>query len=113
MKTCKRCVLDTTVHDISFDSNGECTYCEIHNELEKTHPLSDGGTKIQQIISNIKKAGRNGEYDCVCGLSGGRDSSYTLLKAIEYGLRPLVVSVDNGWAILISQIRILKMLVRN
>ena len=98
MKTCKRCVLDTTVHDISFDSNGECTYCEIHNELEKTHPLSDGGTKIQQIISNIKKAGRNGEYDCVCGLSGGRDSSYTLLKAIEYGLRPLVVSVDNGWA---------------
>ena len=30
-------------------------------------------------------------------MSGGVDSCFTLHKAIELGLRPLVVHMDNGW----------------
>ena len=30
-------------------------------------------------------------------LSGGIDSSYTLVKAVEHGLKPLAVHLDNGW----------------
>lgn len=99
---CKRCVMDTTVPDIWFDKDGECKYCKIHDEMEHRHPLEEGETKLKQIIEKIKEAGKGNQYDCVCGLSGGRDSSYTLLKAIDYGLRPLVVSVDNGWGTKIS-----------
>lgn len=94
-KVCSRCVLDSTVKDNVFDSNGVCKYCHIHDELEKIHPISE--KQVETIIHKIKDVGRDRKYDCVCGLSGGRDSSYTLLKAVEYGLRPLVVSVDNGW----------------
>ena len=31
------------------------------------------------------------------GLSGGVDSSFLALKAMEWGLRPLLVHFDNGW----------------
>ena len=100
---CKRCVMDTTVPDIWFDGNGECKYCHIHDEMEHLHPLSVDGSKLASIINRIKADGKGHKYDCVCGLSGGRDSSYTLLKAIDFGLRPLVVSIDNGWGTQIAE----------
>lgn len=101
-QVCKRCVMDTTVPDIWFDESGECKYCKIHDEMEHLHPLSGEEERLRTIIDKIKRDGKNSKYDCVCGLSGGRDSSYTLLKAIDYGLRPLVVSIDNGWGTDIS-----------
>ena len=47
---CKRCVLDTTVSDILFNKEGECKYCLIHDELEKSHPLDD---KHSYILNNL------------------------------------------------------------
>ncbi|HSS39710.1 MAG TPA: ATP-binding cassette domain-containing protein, partial [Polyangia bacterium] len=41
--------------------------------------------------------GRGKPYDCIVGLSGGRDTCYCLYKTIELGLRPLAVHFDNGW----------------
>jgi N-acetyl sugar amidotransferase len=58
-------------------------------------PESD--LKLKAIIEQIKKDGKGLQYDCIAGTSGGRDSTYTLLKAIELGLRPLAVHFDNGW----------------
>jgi N-acetyl sugar amidotransferase len=90
--------MDTTITDIFFDEKGECKYCKIHDEMESIHPLNKSNSNnIDTIVLKIKKAGVGKKYDCVCGISGGRDSSYTLLKAVEYGLRPLAVTVDNGW----------------
>ena len=97
-KICKRCILDETVSDIYFDSSGECKYCKIHDELEKIHPLGPAlKIELDEMIIKIKKAGKNKKYDCIVGLSGGRDSSYTLLVAKKLGLRPLAVHFDNGW----------------
>jgi N-acetyl sugar amidotransferase len=95
---CKRCVLDTTVSDIWFDDSGECKYCQIHDELEKLHPLGPGLEKeLNEMVLKIKKAGSNKKYDCIVGVSGGRDSTYTLMVAKKLGLKPLAVHFDNGW----------------
>jgi len=97
-KICTRCILDTTVADIWFDDKGECKYCKINDEMEKDHPLGpESDLKLKAIIEQIKKDGKGLQYDCIAGTSGGRDSTYTLLKAIELGLRPLAVHFDNGW----------------
>ena len=97
-KTCARCILDDTVNDIWFDVQGECKYCKIHDELEKAHPLGPNlAIELDKKIAKIKKAGIKKRYDCIVGISGGRDSTYTLLKAKELGLRPLAVHFDNGW----------------
>jgi len=97
-KTCTRCILDTTVADILFDETGECKYCKIHDELEKAHPLNPGlELELQAMVEKIKAAGKGKKYDCLAGVSGGRDSTYTLLMAKKLGLRPLAVHFDNGW----------------
>jgi len=98
INTCKRCILDTTVTDIWFDEAGECKYCKIHDELEKAHPLGENLEKeLQTMVKKIKAAGKGKKYDCLAGVSGGRDSTYTLLMAKKLGLRPLAVHFDNGW----------------
>ncbi len=56
-----------------------------------------GERMLEQIVSEMKREGRNKRYDCIIGVSGGTDSSYLLIKAQEWGLRPLAVHYDNTW----------------
>ena len=95
---CARCVLDTTVPEIRFDAQRVCQYCAIHDELARTHPIDERGeSRLKGIIEQIKKDGRGKPYDCIVGVSGGRDSTTTLYRAKKFGLRPLAVHFDNGW----------------
>lgn len=97
-KICARCIMDNTVKEITFDEKGECTFCKIHDELEEKYSLNSNTAKLlQNKINKIKTEGRNKKYDCIVGVSGGRDSSYTLYNTVKLGLRPLVVHFDNGW----------------
>lgn len=97
-KICTRCLMDDAVEGITFDGNGECTFCKIHDFLEQKFPMdSETPERLQKIVNKIKRAGNGNKYDCILGVSGGRDSTYTLYKAVELGLRPLAVHFDNGW----------------
>jgi N-acetyl sugar amidotransferase len=97
-KVCSRCIMDDTVKGITFDANGVCTFCQIHDELEASFPMNDETQKnLHEHITKIKKDGKNKRYDCILGVSGGRDSTYTLYCAVKLGLRPLAVHFDNGW----------------
>jgi len=79
--------------DITFDEDGVCNHCHKYDAYRKPGNYIDLDNKIQRI----KEEGRNKEWDCVAGLSGGTDSSFTLHLIKEMGLRPLVVHLDNGW----------------
>lgn len=96
---CTRCIMDTSDPEIYFDENGVCNHCHGFDELAKVQwfPNDEGKPKLQTIMQKIRDEGKNKEYDCIIGLSGGVDSSYMAYKAKEYGLRPLVVHVDGGW----------------
>lgn len=97
-KICLRCILDTTVPGIRFDDRGVCNYCKIHDELEKRYPLNEiGQQKLNQLVDKIKSKGKGKKYDCIVGISGGRDSTYSLYMAKKLGLRLLAVHFDNGW----------------
>jgi len=66
--------------------------------LEKRYPLGDEGRQdLDKLIKKIKVQGKGKKHDCVIGLSGGTDSTYSLYLAVELGLRPLVVHLDNTW----------------
>ncbi len=106
-RRCSRCVLDTSATDIFFDDEGVCNYCHIHDEMSRRHPLDTMTTDLHRIVGQIKQAGRGKPHDCIVGVSGGRDSTYTLLLAKRLGLRPLAVHFDNGWNsdIAVSNIR--------
>ena len=63
-----------------------------------TYPRGEEGLATwNALVAAMKKAGTSHRYDCVVGVSGGVDSSYLLYTAVQYGLRPLAVNLDNGF----------------
>lgn len=67
--------------------------------MEHDFPLQgNSGADISKIVREIKNRKVKGEYDCICGISGGRDSMYTLyyLKKI-LKLNPLAVHFNDGF----------------
>lgn len=98
-QTCTRCVQDNSVPGISFDKEGVCNFCHFHDFLCQLFPNDEKGEKIlYNFFDQIKQKSKNKKYDCVIGVSGGRDSIYMLYLAVKkWGLRPLAVHFNDGF----------------
>ncbi len=99
-KICSRCIMDQTAKEIEFDENGVCNFCRHYDEVLVNEIFSDKGgeEKLNKLIAEIKDKGKNSQYDCLIGLSGGVDSSYVAyVIRKKYGLRAFAVHLDNGW----------------
>lgn len=98
-RICNRCVMDTSDSDIVFDDDGNCNHCKDYLKEYSRHgyypEISE--KKLRKTIDNIKANSKRKKYDCVVGISGGVDSCYIAHLCKEYGLRPLLVHMDNGW----------------
>lgn len=94
---CTSCVMDTSDESISFDEDGVCSHCRTVGESVSQALSMPDHDILEEMVEQIKFHGRNMDYDCILGLSGGVDSSYLALRAKEWGLRPLVFHVDAGW----------------
>jgi N-acetyl sugar amidotransferase len=97
---CSKLVVDTSDPDIVFDADGVCNH--YHEFQRTTKPLwragAEGRALLERKVDDIKKAGKDQDFDCILGMSGGADSSYMLHKMVtEFNLRPLVFHVDAGW----------------
>lgn len=96
---CTATVMDTTDPDIQFDQRGVCHWVPgFEREVLARLPEPIARKReLSRVVQQIRKAGQKNPYDCVIGLSGGVDSSFLCVVAVELGLRPLVVHFDNGW----------------
>lgn len=93
-KTCTRCINDSTVKNISFDSQGVCNFCREYEAYEDRFKDYDRLEKI--FRKRIKNEGHT--YDAAVGFSGGKDSTYVLWKLVkEYGLKVKAFTLDNGF----------------
>lgn len=99
-RSCTRCILDERDYpDIKFDDQGVCDICHTYDTLVEKNVFYEekGRLVLNDMLERIKKSGRKKKYDCIVGISGGVDSTYLTWLAKEWGLRPLVLHVDNGW----------------
>lgn len=97
---CSRCIMDTSDAVIQFDANGHCDHCNNFDLNIKPNWNVDqqGYAELMKAAELIKREGKGKDFDCIIGLSGGLDSSYTAYVAKEImGLRPLLFHVDAGW----------------
>ncbi|WP_262490078.1 N-acetyl sugar amidotransferase [Hymenobacter glacialis] len=96
---CTRCIMDTTAPGITFNATGTCNFCDLHDRLDASFPLGEAGRlTVQRLAADMRKAGRGRRYDCVLGVSGGRDSTYTLWYCVtQLQLRPLAVHFNDGF----------------
>lgn len=99
-RVCAYCVMDTSVQDIEFDADGVCNYCRMARDRLQRDLFVDGRheDRLNELVAEIKREGKGKPYDCVIGVSGGVDSSYTAYVVKKrFDLRPLAVHFDNGW----------------
>lgn len=98
-RVCRQCIMDTSDPDIVFDAQGICNHCHRFELVaaKRLIPLAERPGRLATLVDSIKRRGRDREYDCVIGVSGGVDSTYVAWLTHELGLRPLAVHFDNGW----------------
>jgi hypothetical protein len=92
---CTKCILPSNYPGIKFDEHGVCNICASHRPID----YLGGEVLRERIKSASKQMGKtNAKYDCVLGLSGGRDSSYLLYYLVKkLDLKLLAFSADNGF----------------
>jgi N-acetyl sugar amidotransferase len=91
MRYCKLCLEPDTRPDCIFDDEGICLPCRYHQTLDQI----DWQARRREIeeIADWGRHHTKSQYDCIIGVSGGKDSHRQALYARdELGLRPLLVS---------------------
>ena len=85
---CTRCLYPNTKPDLTFNEEGICSACIAFDQREQID------WKEREVLFKklVVKADTDHPYDCVIPVSGGKDSHYQVIKALEYGLRPLAVT---------------------
>jgi N-acetyl sugar amidotransferase len=88
---CTTCLNMSTRPRIEFDAQGSCSACQWSDEKR----VFDFGKRKDELRSflNENKA-KDGHFDCVVPVSGGKDGSYVAhtLKT-QFGLTPLTVTI--------------------
>lgn len=94
MRYCKKCLQTDTRPGILFDENQVCYACK----FEESKASIDWAAREQELrdIAEEAKAEskkRGNIYDCVIGVSGGKDSTFQAVYAKEkLGLNPLLIN---------------------
>lgn len=94
MRYCRKCLQPDTRPGILFDDGQVCFACRYEESKEKINWI-ERGRELRQIASNAKeeRKKRGIAYDCVIGVSGGKDSTFQAMYAKEkLGLHPLLVN---------------------
>lgn len=97
---CTKTVMDNSADpDIRFDEDGVCNYYHLYRSRVERFVIGGerGEQELQKLFDRIRKEGEGKPYDCITGISGGVDSTYMVYLCKKYGLRPLLVHLDNGW----------------
>lgn len=84
MRRCRTCTLPTSKPDLHFDESGECSACRAY----KARPEIDWDARKQELLNLLER--HNGR--CIVPSSGGKDSTYQVIKLKELGADPLVVT---------------------
>ncbi len=90
LKYCKRCLIPNSKPDISFNSEGVCIACTNY----ENRPLIDWDSRKKELLSILEKYKNNSytNWDCIIPVSGGKDSTYQVVKMLELGMNPLCVT---------------------
>lgn len=87
MKRCTRCLMPDTYPGVVFDESGVCNQC-----LEHRGPVPLGE---EALIEKVRTGAGSKGYDCLLGISGGKDSCYVAYLAKErFNFRALAVCYD-------------------
>ncbi len=90
MRYCNTCILPDTRPNLKIMDDGRCNACHSWSDKKENIDWTKREQDFQNLVSEVKA--KNAEWDCVIPVSGGKDSTWQTIKALEYGLKPLCVT---------------------
>ena len=89
LKYCARCVMPHTKPDLHIDEAGVCNACRAYGQRSEV----DWGRRREELLTLLEKYRRHGSnWDCIVPVSGGKDSTYQVIRMLQLGLNPLCVT---------------------
>jgi len=89
LQYCKRCVMPSTKPDLHIDEDAICNACRAY-ENRKNIDYEERNVELTAILEKYRGRGKN--WDCIVPVSGGKDSTYQVVRMLQMGLRPLCVT---------------------
>lgn len=87
---CKRCVMPDTKPDLYLDTNGICNACRSY----EGRIIVDWDSRYQELLKILDKHKNRSDsnWDCIVPVSGGKDSTYQVVRMLQLGMNPLCVT---------------------
>lgn len=89
LKYCVRCVMPHTKPDLHIDDEGVCSACRSIEKRKETN-WDQRKSELEEILKRHRRNGSN--WDCIVPVSGGKDSTYQVIRMLQLGLNPLCVT---------------------
>jgi N-acetyl sugar amidotransferase len=87
---CKQCVMPNTKPDLHLDLDGVCNACRSYENRKDV----DWDARYAELLQVVKKYHKPDgvNWDCIIPVSGGKDSTYQVVRMLQLGLNPLCVT---------------------
>ena len=86
---CVSCVMPSTKPDLVLDDAGVCNACRAYERRMAT----DWDARRNELLALLERYRRHGSnWDCIVPVSGGKDSTYQVIRMLQLGLNPLCVT---------------------
>ena len=90
LRYCTKCVMPDTKPDLHFDEHGVCHACRSY-EQRKEVDWDARRRELDEILARYRNPTGN-NWDCIVPVSGGKDSTYQVVRMLQLGLNPLCVT---------------------
>ena len=90
LKYCTKCVMPHTKPDLHFDDEGVCSACRSFGKREEI----DWKARHKDLSAVLEKyrSKNASSWDCIVPVSGGKDSTYQVVRMLQLGMNPLCVT---------------------
>ncbi len=89
IRYCTTCVMPETKPDIFFE-DGICAACR-NFDLRDDVDWASRRTELEEILDRYRSHDES-NYDCIIPVSGGKDSTYQVIRLLELGANPICVT---------------------
>jgi len=90
LKYCTQCVMPNTRPDLQLDTEGICNACRSY-ERRKVINWDERKKELLQILEKYRQSD-DSNWDCIVPVSGGKDSTYQVVRMLQLDMNPLCVT---------------------
>lgn len=90
IKYCNTCVMPHTKPDLRLEGEGVCNACRSY-ESRTAVDWESRRKELSAILDRYRSADAS-RWECIVPVSGGKDSTYQVLRMLQLGMNPLCVT---------------------